>query len=171
MKIQPVTAEHRPKVHALLVRAFPGSTYEATLVEDLRRNGRPLLEWACLHVNRVIAYAAFSHAYQGKDCCGLHLAPMAVAPDFQRQGIGSELMRFALRQPAIKERTLFVVGHPAFHRKFGFEPCAQPTSAFDRKGGHFLAMRNTATTPFVVGYEPEFSRSAKAPAAGGKKRR
>lgn len=171
MKIQAVTPEHHPKANALLVRAFPGSTYEATLVQDLRRNGRPLLEWACLHINRVIAYVAFSSAYQGKVACGLHLAPMAVAPDFQRQGIGTELMNFALRQAAIKERTLFVLGEPKFYRKFGFESCTNPTCAFDKGNAHFLAMRNAATTAFVVGYEPEFSPSAKAPVAKGKKRR
>src|SRR6266571_5377764 len=66
--------------------------------------------------NRAKVYAllqrAFPRAYHGSDICGLHLAPMAVAPEFQKQGVGAELLRFALRQEAIKSQTLFVLGEP-----------------------------------------------------------
>jgi putative acetyltransferase len=86
MKIQKLTIENRAKVYALLQRAFPGSDYEAGLVQKLHENGRPVHEWVCLHTNKVIAYLAFSHAYHGNDICGLHLAPMAVTPEFQKQG-------------------------------------------------------------------------------------
>lgn len=120
MKIQKVTPEHRPKVYALLQRAFPGSDHEVRLVQKLHENGKTLHEWVCIHTNKVIAYIAFSLAYHGREVCGLHLAPMAVAPDFQRQGVGSELLRFAMRQDAIKNQPLFVLGAPAYYRRFGF---------------------------------------------------
>ncbi|MBE0596602.1 MAG: GNAT family N-acetyltransferase, partial [Desulfuromonadales bacterium] len=55
MKIQKVTKETQAKVYALLRRAFPGSAYEAELVQKLHENGRPLQEWVCLHTNKVIA--------------------------------------------------------------------------------------------------------------------
>ena len=103
-----------------------------------------------------MAYIAFSKAYEGSVVCGLHLAPFAVKPEFQRKGIGSELLRFALRQEEIKEKTIFVLGSPAFYQKFGFEPCAAPSCAFDKGNGHFSSLRNPGTHPFTVGYESEF---------------
>jgi putative acetyltransferase len=171
MKIQKVTMETRPKVYGLLQRAFPGSDYEAALVRKLHENGRPVHEWVCLHVNKAIAYIAFSNAYHGKEVCGLHLAPMAVSPEFQRQGVGTELLSFALRQEAIKSQSLFVLGEPGYYRRFGFEPCSAPLCPFDTNNAHFLGMRNSVAASFMVGYEPEFRSTAVPPAPQGKKRR
>jgi putative acetyltransferase len=171
MKIQKVSIENRPKVYGLLQRAFPGSTYEAGLVQKLHENGKTLHEWVCIHVNKAIAYIAFSPAYHGRDVCGLHLAPMAVAPDFQKQGVGTELLQFALRQEAIKSQPLFVLGEPGYYQRFGFEPCAEPVCPFDTDNAHFLSMRNRVTAGFTVGYEPEFMTAAVSPAPSGKKRR
>jgi len=171
MKIQKLTIENRAKVYALLQRAFPGSTYEAGLVQKLHENEKSIHEWVCIHTNKAIAYIAFTHAFHGKDICGLHLAPMAVAPDFQKQGVGAELLRFALRQEAIKSQPLFVLGEPGFYKKFGFEPCSLPICPFDTNNAHFLSMRNTVATNFIVGYEPEFKPVAKPPGPQGKKRR
>ena len=171
MKIQKLSIENRPKVYALLQRAFPGSDYEARLVQRLHENGRTLHEWVCIHVNKAIAYIAFSPAYHGRDICGLHLAPMAVAPDFQKQGVGTELLKFALRQEAIKNQPLFVLGEPGYYRRFGFEACTTPLCPFDTDNVHFLSMRNTFTDSFTIGYEPEFMAAVIPPASPGKKRR
>jgi len=156
MKIRKPTQDTRSKVLALLSSAFPKSKYEADLVKKLYENNTPIQEWACIHINRVIAYIAFSNAYKGKEICGFHLAPIAVAPSFQGQGVGAELLKFALRQELIKQSPLFVLGNPKFYRKFGFEPCAQPICPFDKNNRHFLAIRNTTTDRFIVGYELEF---------------
>jgi putative acetyltransferase len=171
MKIQKLTEETRPKVYALLQRTFPYSKYEAELVQNLHENGRAVLEWVCIHTNKVIAYIAFSNAYHGKEICGLHLAPMAVMPDFQRQGVGSELLRFALRQEQVKSQTLFVLGKPDYYKRFGFEPCSMPVCPFDKNNAHFLSIRNNSEGLFVVGYEPEFKPAVKPPANKVKKRR
>jgi len=170
MKIQKLSIENRPKVYGLLQRAFPGSDFEAKLVQNLHENGRVMHEWVCLHVNKAIAYIAFSPAYHGREICGLHLAPMAVAPDFQKQGVGTELLLFALRQAEIKSQPLFVLGAPGYYRRFGFEPCSQPVCPFDTDNAHFLSMRNTVTESFIVGYEPEFHVAAIPPNLPGKKR-
>ena len=175
MKIQPVTVDHRAKVYALLRAAFPGSAYEAELVRQLHEHGRPLHEWVALHTNKVIAYLAFSNAYQGKNVCGLHLAPLAVTPEFQKQGVGSELLRFALRQEGIRSQTLFVLGEPGYYSRIGFEPCRTPICPYDKNNAHFLSLRNSAGEVFTIGYEPEFKSAAPPPAKAsvpvGKKRR
>ncbi len=156
MKIRKLTPENYPKASALLREAFPGSSYEVELVENFHKNGTPVHEWVCIHVNRIIAYIAFSRAYNGDKECGLHLAPLAVRPKFQRQGVGSELLRFALRQDVIKENTLFVLGDSGFYQNFGFAPCAQPICPFDTNNDHFLSIGDCSSSPFTVGYEAEF---------------
>jgi len=156
MKIRKVTPENHARVSAMLRQAFPGSSYEVHLVEKFHRNGTPIHEWLCIHINKVVAYIAFSNAYNGSEVCGLHLAPLAVKPEFQGQGIGSELLRFALRQDVIKKSTLFVLGDPGFYQKFGFERCANPVCPFDKNNTHFCSIRNEQSSSFTVGYESEF---------------
>lgn len=156
MKIRPLTPDNYNKVSALLSSSFPGSNYETQLIDKLHKNGKPLHEWVCIHRNRFIAYVAFSHAFNGSKVCGLHLGPLAVNPGYQNQGVRSELLRFCLRQPAIKESTIYVLGEPRFYQKFGFEKCAQPICPLDKSNKHFLAIRNASPDNFTVGYEPEF---------------
>ncbi len=160
MKIRTLTPDNYTKASALLRQAFPGSSYEVQLVENFHKNGKAVHEWVCIHRNSIIAYIAFSNAYKGSAVCGLHLAPLAVKPEFQKQGIGTELLRFALRQNVIKKSTLFVLGDPGFYKKFGFEPCANPVCPFDENNTHFLTIRNKLSDRFVVGYESEFDIGA-----------
>lgn len=160
MKIRPLVPENYNKVSALLRAAFPESDYEAKLIEKLHKKKKPLKEWVCIHTNKIIAYAAFSRAFNGNEPCGLHLAPVAVSPQFQNEGTGSELLRFCLRQSEIREKTVFVLGDPNFYRKFGFTPCKQPVCPFVKNNKHFLALRNDDTRHFTVGYEPEFGPQA-----------
>lgn len=157
MKIRKLTPDNHAKASALLRQAFPGSTYEVQLVDNFHKNGTAVHEWVCIHTNRIIAYIAFSNGYNGSEVCGLHLAPLAVKPEFQGQGVGSELLRFALRQDVVKENTIFVLGDPVFYQKFGFEPCAMPICPFDKNNGHFLSIRNNTSSQFTVGYETEFN--------------
>lgn len=170
MKIRPPAPEDHAKVAALLRQAFPNGSAEAQLVADLRHHGKIVHEWVCIHTNQVIACLALTNAYHGARVCGLHLAPLAVKPEFQGQGIGSELLRFALRQEAVREQTLFVLGDPAFYQRFGFTPCVQPICPFDKGNAHFLGLRNPAVA-FTVGYEAEFRALAAPPRkAKGRKR-
>jgi putative acetyltransferase len=156
MKIRKLTPDDYAKVSALLQQAFPRSGYEVRLVEKLRQNRKIVQEWVCIHRNTVIAFIAFSQAFDGANVCGLHLAPMAVKPQMQNQGVGSELLRFALRQDIIRDNTIFVLGDPDFYLKFGFERCAVPICPFDKNNAHFLSIRNTPSHEYTVGYEREF---------------
>jgi putative acetyltransferase len=161
MKIRKLTPENYTKVLALLRQTFPDSNYEEQLVGNLHKNKKPLHEWICIQNGRTVAYIAFSNAYYRAQICGLHLAPLAVHPENQHLGIGSELLRFALRQDTIKDSTIFVLGNPGFYQKFGFKHCAMPICPFDEKNAHFLSLRNNTTTQSTVGYEPEFKELKK----------
>lgn len=51
------------------------------------------------------------------------LAPLAVIPKFQRQGIGSKLIKKSLELlTKTNVDLIFLVGHPTFYPKFGFKP-------------------------------------------------
>lgn len=53
----------------------------------------------------------------------LGLAPLAVSPQFQRQGIGSALIKAGLEIAEAKEESIVIVlGHPHFYTRFGFQP-------------------------------------------------
>ncbi len=156
MKIRKLTPEEYPKALALLRQVFTASNYEVRLFENLHKKEKPLHEWICVHRNKAIAYIAYSNAFNGKEVCGLHLGPLAVSTQMQKQGIGSELVRFSLRQKEIKESPLFVLGDPNFYLKFGFEHCTSPICSFDQNNEHFLSMRNDTSSTFIVEYEPEF---------------
>jgi len=67
----------------------------------------------------------------------LTLAPVGVAPGYQRQGIGSALIRYGLE--LVRQRTeplVFLEGDPAYYSRFGFEP-----------GGHHGFRRPSLRTP------------------------
>jgi putative acetyltransferase len=53
----------------------------------------------------------------------LSLAPMAVLPEFQNQGVGLELVRQGLRESKrLGHNIVVVVGHPGYYPRFGFTP-------------------------------------------------
>jgi putative acetyltransferase len=156
MKIRKLLPDNNTKVSALLRKTFPDSNYEEQLFENLHKNGKPLHEWICIQSGQVVAYIAFSNAYFRATVCGLHLAPLAVAPQNQNLGIGSDLLHFALRQDIIRDSTIFVLGNPNYYQKFGFEHRTKPICPFDKDNTHFLSLRNNVTSQFTIGYEPEF---------------
>ena len=57
---------------------------------------------------------------------GMGLAPMAVLPEFQRQGIGSQLVNAGIEELR-KTRCPFIIvlGHPEYYPRFGFEPASR----------------------------------------------
>ncbi len=160
MKIRELTPELFPKAASLLDHAFAPSRYEVQLFDKLHENCRTMYEWVCIVRDSVIAYIGFTNAYDKKSVVGLHLGLLAVAPQMQRQGIGFELLRFALRQDVIRESTIFVLGDMKFYQKFGFEPCSVPKCSIDKGKKNFLSIRNESSHEYTVGYDPEFTEIA-----------
>ncbi|MGD9948092.1 MAG: GNAT family N-acetyltransferase [Desulfobulbus sp.] len=156
MKIRALNPELLAKAGSLVDHAFAPSRYELRLFDNLHAKNRPLYEWGCIHRNAVVAYICFSRAFHGKKVCGLHLAPLAVQPQMQGQGIGSELLRFALRQEIIASQPIFVIGRPAYYQKFGFVPIDAPLCPFDKGNRQFLSRGSSINVAFTIGYEPEF---------------
>jgi putative acetyltransferase len=156
MKIQKVNADNQKKAYALLRRVFSAGK-EATQVEAFHENGLVIHDWIAVHGAKAIGYIAFTQAYHGDSVCGFHLGPLAIAPDFQKQGVGTELMQFALRQTVFQEQPLFVLGPAGFFERFGFQLCKTPRSQLTKQKVQFLKRGDLLVDDFTVGYETIFT--------------
>ena len=157
MKIRkPDNEDLQRKAAAVLHRAFPNSTYEEKLITNLREAGDTIYEWVAIHRNLVIGYIAFTNAYNDDQIVGLHLAPLAIHPDYQRTGVGTELMQFVLRQKEIKDKTLFVLGKPGYYERFDFKHSHKPICPFTKNNKNFMIRGTLDESDFTVDYENEF---------------
>jgi putative acetyltransferase len=95
------------------------------LVGALRESGDVVLSLVAEESGAIVGHILFSrlklHINDGRVVTGVALAPMAVRPDRQRQGIGSTLVTAALSECRRRgERIAIVVGHTNFYPRFGF---------------------------------------------------
>jgi putative acetyltransferase len=77
----------------------------------------------------------------------LALAPLAVHPDRQRRGVGTQLVELALSRAEVAgEPLVVVVGSPSYYGRFGFEPAAplgvEAPAGMDAE--HFMVRRLAA---------------------------
>jgi putative acetyltransferase len=121
--IRPETLCDRVAVFRVHNLAF-GREDEARLVDVLRAGGFVRLSLVAEIDGQIVGHVLFSElTIEGREglLSALALAPLAVVPEFQKQGIGSELVRRGLdlcREQG--HRIAFVVGHPGFYPRFGF---------------------------------------------------
>jgi putative acetyltransferase len=108
----------------LVNRAAFGTNAEADLVDALRSGGHVEVSLVAEVDGRMVGHILFSRVSIVTDSGtvdALSLAPMAVMPGHQRQGIGTRLVEAGL--DACREqghRIVLVLGHPEFYRRFGF---------------------------------------------------
>ncbi|RDI59388.1 GNAT family N-acetyltransferase [Microvirga subterranea] len=120
-RIRPARPEDKPAIHAIHTAAF-GQTAEADLVERLGAEGDLILSLvAC--TDRPVGHIAFSRlAMSDAPSVGAcALAPLAVDPTRQRQGIGSALIKQGLDRLVEQGWDLvLVLGDPNYYGRFGF---------------------------------------------------
>ena len=123
--------EERPgdagRIRAVNLAAFETST-EADLVDALRRQATPLVSLVAEDDADVIGHILFSPVTLATEpgLTLMGLAPMAVVPPRQRQGIGSALVREGLeRCRHINVAAVVVVGHPKYYPRFEFVPAVR----------------------------------------------
>jgi putative acetyltransferase len=109
-------------VHAANVSAFE-TPAEANLVDALREQAQPLVSLIAEDNGAIVGHIMFSPvSLSGHPALKIMgLAPMAVAPEHQRKGIGSALVRAGLEQcKQLGFGAVVVLGHPAYYPRFGF---------------------------------------------------
>jgi putative acetyltransferase len=101
-----------------------GQDAEARLVDALRDGGYVRVSLVAEQNGQVVGHVLFSDlpiVTNAGTVPALALAPMAVLPECQNQGIGSGLVRRGLEVCQEQgHRIVVVVGHPHFYQRFGF---------------------------------------------------
>ena len=123
MQIHPSTAEDSDAIVAIYPQAFPDEDL-VPLVLELLPDTRTTLSLVATIDDEIVGNVIFtSCGAEGGDARVALLAPLAVRPDCQRQGIGSALVDEGLKQ--LKEEgfgLVCVLGDPAYYSRLGFVP-------------------------------------------------
>ncbi len=121
-----------------------GGTAEAKLIADLRAAGLAVIELVASDQDEIVGHILFSRlavASNGKPVEALALAPMAVWPDRQRQGVGSALVRAGLDIARNDSwRAVIVLGHATFYPRFSFSAERARHLKAPFRGNSFMAL-------------------------------
>lgn len=126
MHIRSAAAAELERVLAVERAAF-GADAEAELVQALLSDpsAQPTLSLLALRGERALGHILFSRArLEANGRCSIALlAPLAVVPSAQSQGIGGRLIAAGLLGLAASGVDLvFVLGHPGYYSRHGFRP-------------------------------------------------
>ena len=125
MEIRHETNADIVAIHNLNCKAFETDA-EASIVDALRSSNNLELSLVAIEEGKVVGHIAYSpmHLEESKTSLKIMaLAPMAVDPDRQKNGIGSKLVRASLEE--LKSRNVdlvFLIGYPEYYPRFGFKP-------------------------------------------------
>ena len=101
-----------------------GQSQEGELIDALRANGGVLLSLVAVSGGKIVGHILYSPIVVGA-FKGAALGPMAVLPNYQRQGIGSRLVAAGNRRVAEAGHPFVIVlGHAGFYPRFGFRPAS-----------------------------------------------
>jgi putative acetyltransferase len=125
MRIRPATSLDLAEVLRVEREAFGGDE-EAELVEALLADptARPFISLLAEDGGRGAGHVLLTSAsVEDTDVLLMLLAPLAVAPEYQAQGVGGALTVNALNAAAEAGAVaVLVLGHIGYYPRFGFEP-------------------------------------------------
>ena len=129
MNLSDLTIRKETKGDAIDIGAVHDAAFkqedEGRLVDRIRRGPHfiPELSLVAELDRKIIAHCLLSRIYikstQWIDTLGL--APVAVLPEYQHQGIGAMLIKHSLKVAKQEgHHSVIVLGHPEYYPKFGF---------------------------------------------------
>ena len=146
--IRKETLEDRAQIREVHIHAFGNRMDEAELVDRIRESSGFIPELSLVAENEIgiVGHLLISKA-EVVSKAGRHpvivVAPLAVSPAYQKQGIGSQLMLQGLEiSRALGYTLVFLIGHPHYYPKFGFKPA--------RSFGYDLKQFNVPDEVFMV---------------------
>jgi putative acetyltransferase len=148
--IRPERPDDTAAIRAVLDAAFDGPV-EGQLVDSLRAAGDLVLALVAVDDAAIVGYIAWPRLWietprEVRPAVGL--APLGVAPARQHGGLGAALTRAGIAQlQANGERLAFVLGDPAYYRRFGFSLETARAYESGYAGQHFMALKLAADAP------------------------
>ncbi len=128
INIRPEQPEDIPLIHAVNEVAF-GQPTEANLVDALRSACQDVVSLVAISNGQIVGHVLFTPVIvsdSAHNVKGMGLAPMAVLPEYQRQGIGSLLVESGLRILSTRNCPFVIVlGHTEYYPRFGFVPASR----------------------------------------------
>lgn len=164
-EVRAATAADLEAIVAIHRAAF-GRDAEATLVRKLVDAGRATVSLVAVDdEDTVIGHVLLSPVTieEGDDGKSLGLAPVAVHPEHQRQGIGHALIEEGIGACFVQDaRAIFVLGSPAYYTTFGFGKASAHGLHDASEGGNafqVLPLTIEGLTGYRgrVDYAPEFT--------------
>lgn len=167
LSIRPEGPEDATAVSDLNRHAFETDA-EARLVDELREAEPSIVSLVASLDDTIVGHILFSPVTisgAANDAHAVGLGPMAVLPDHQRKGIGSKLVHAGLTIcGGMGARIVFVLGHPEYYPRFGFQPAA--SRGLQYKGEKFdpyffvkeIEPGALADVSGMVEYHPVFDR-------------
>lgn len=126
-QIRPAQPSDAPAINAVLTAAFP-TDLESRLVSLLTNHHKDVVSLVASIDKQTVGHIVFSPATSSRSTvpAGLGLAPLAVLPSHQRQGIGSALIAAGLNEcRTLSAPWVVVLGEPAYYGRFGFIPASR----------------------------------------------
>jgi putative acetyltransferase len=166
IQIRPEQLEDIAAIRRVNERAFNRAA-ETDLVDRLREHGKVTLSLVAAREAQIVGHILFSPVViesTQQSIAAVGLAPMAVLPELQNQGIGSQLVKAGLDDcRRLGHQIVVVLGHPDYYPRFGFVPASRHgiRSEYDVPDEVFMAMelQQGALTDCAgtVKYQPEFN--------------
>ncbi len=128
--IRETTAGDFADIISVIKQAF-GYHKEAELTADLLADptAEPRVSLLAFAGDEPVGHILFTRAYfSGQEHSPMMhiLAPLAVRPEYQRQGVGGMLIRAGIeRLRAMGSQIVFVLGHKEYYPRHGFTPDAE----------------------------------------------
>lgn len=115
--------------------AFP-TPAEARLVGLLRRSGNLTVSLVAVDKDEIVGHLALSPVTVSGQIAGLGLAPVAVKPQYQKQGIGKALVEAGLKAAKRRrEKMVVLLGDPGYYQQFGFKAASAWSLRDEYAGG------------------------------------
>ena len=163
VRIQPESWDDADGIRAVHLAAFP-TAVEADLVKALKEDFHSEISLVAKDEGQIVGHVLLSRMKVeggGREFRALGLAPVAVLPDRQGKGVGSQLIEEALRRAEAQgEEMVFVLGEPDYYGRFGFEPSAAAPFASLYAGPYLMAKSFGAPLPVAgtAAYAPAFGK-------------
>lgn len=123
--IRPEKKSDRLKIRSIHILAFQSET-EANIVDSLRESGEELISLVAEDNGEILGHILFSPVTLNGENEIMGLAPMAVKPERQNQGIGTLMVNEGLVYcQKAGYSAVVVLGHPNYYPRFGFLPAKQ----------------------------------------------